>query len=100
MTFGLQTFNEDGSVDFDSNSPHMRVIHKRRVTGSESFTISDYAPPYYVIVLGEGAEPRAFPSEVRWTQSGNTVNINYVRYQVFRQGTLSRNYPALVLVCK
>lgn len=100
MAFGIQTFNEDGSVDFDSNTPHMRVIHKRMVTGSVSFTIEDYAPPYYVVVLREASLPGVFPSEIRWTQSGNTVNIQYVRYQVYSYGTLSTNYPALVEVCK
>lgn len=100
MAFGIQTFNEDGSVDFESNSPHMRVIHKRRVTGSVSFTIEDYAPPYYVIVLMENPIIVANPSEIRWTQSGNTVTVNYVRYYLSNIHPISVNFPALVLVCK
>lgn len=99
MAFGIQTFNEDGGVDFDSNSPLMKVIHKRRVAGSVSFTINDYAPPYYVVILAGNSPIAPYPSDIRWSQIGNTVNIQYVRYQL-GSGAYSTNLPALVMVCK
>lgn len=48
MSFGIQTFNEGGSVDFDSISPHMGEIHRRSVGVGESHTIKDELVKRYV----------------------------------------------------
>lgn len=102
MSFGLQTFNEDGSVDFDSNSPLMRVIHRQTVTESTSIIIQDYPPPYFVIVLTRFAEVASQPkyvTPVTHDQSGNTINIVYRSYVGPGQQP-SVSFPATVLVCK
>lgn len=107
MSFGLQTFNEDGSVDFDSNSPLMRVIHRQTVTGSTSINIQNYPPPYSVIILTaftDGVSAPVHLTPVSHNQSGNTVNIVYHVYMGYWGGGLgyqpSQNLPATVLVCK
>lgn len=109
MSLGIQTFNEDGSVDFDTNSSHMRVIHRQIVTGSTSIAIQDYPPPYFVIVLTaftDGASSPQHKSPVTHNQSGNTVNIVfhvYEGYWIDDSGAGYRpsvNLPATVLVCK
>lgn len=107
MSFGLQTYNEGGSVDFDSNSPLMRVIHRQTVTGSTSIIIQNYPPPYFVIVLTvftDGASSPRHVTPVTHNQSGNTVNIVYHVYTGYVGGGYgyqpSTSFPATVLVCK
>lgn len=109
MAFGIQTFMEDGSVDFDTNSPHLRVIHRQTVTGSTSITIQDYSPPFFVIVLAaftDGVSSPQHVSPVTHNQSGNTVNIVFHVYEGYWTDDSGAGYrpsvnlPATVLVCK
>lgn len=102
MAFGMQTFNEDGSVDFDSSSQLIRVIHKQTVTGNTSINIQNYAPPYFVIILTTSTDGGALlmrdVTPVSYNQSGSTINIVYRKF--ISDNRESRNFPATVLVCK
>ena len=95
MSFGLETFDEYGNLDF-SMEGNFRVLKRIRVFGNTSFTVNK-PPPYKYIVLIDNTANSA--SRVSCTNSGNTVTVTYHTITNSVIGN-SRNMPATVLVVK
>ena len=100
MSFGIETYNNNGSVGFSSTSEvgSLRIVDSFLMSGGDVSRVITNAPPPYVLILLH-LQIRDDASYVQTSQSGNTVSGSYVRWRVF-QTTWSANLPARILVCK